>query len=745
MGYNKIPLALRYNDTTNNAEGLIEFQLNLSDVGDVCDSDTSPNPGDVLTYDTSSRCWKASATPAVAAGALSALTDICAGVTSVTQYQALVWNGTEWCPSTIPTGGGGGAVNSVNTQTGDVSLYLSSLSGVDTSDLQEDHHIIYDGANWTSQYSQKLFIVASNPNVDTLVKGEVVYVSDVTTGGDPEVSLARADSTATMPSIGVVAENIPQNQTGPVISFGTALGLIFDIAPSAGDVGKTVYVSPTNAGQVTVTKPTNANHLIQNVGILVDDSPIKVKVTGVGRANDVPNSATFTGDITLNGGNIVMTGSETVDGVNISARDAVLTTTTTTANAALPRSGGEMTGDITMAGSQTVDGRDLSVDGAKLDGIEDFADVTDATNVAAAGALMDSNDTVTPTNLDSTINAQYDIPYRSAGNTFTHTTATSQSVNFLGTQANLGNLTDVSVESATEGQSLVFSAGEANAWIASTLDTGAGFVDGPTVSSTFSSIEVDDIKVNRLLESRPTCITHFSDWLSLDVRNNGYSPSLAGGASHVQDSNLVTMNTTEYGIGVTRLKSGTTGNAQSRIMTYDAAVAPSTCGVSFAARVCPSGAWTSGTNEGVITMGLHNKSNTANEHPNAGAWFQYDHSSSNWQAITGWFTVSSNTDTGISATPESFQVLQIMIDENWETFEFYINGSSVATHLISTHNVPTSSRYGFTFSVRNGSLAGPASFTTVGNELFLDWDYRKLTHTATDRGESYIKKTLSGE
>ena len=57
---------------------------------------------------------------------------------------------------------------------------------------------------------------------------------------------------------------------------------------------------------------------------------------------------------------------------------------------ALPVAGGQMSGNITMAGSQTVDGRDLSVDGAKLDAIEASADVTDATNVAAAGALMDS-------------------------------------------------------------------------------------------------------------------------------------------------------------------------------------------------------------------------------------------------------------------------------------------------------------------------------------------------------------------
>jgi hypothetical protein len=85
-------------------------------------------------------------------------------------------------------------------------------------------------------------------------------------------------------------------------------------------------------------------------------------------------------------GNIVAGG--TVDGVDIAARDGVLTTTTTTANAALPKAGGAMTGAITT--NSTFDGRDVATDGTKLDGIEASADVTDATNVTAAGALMDS-------------------------------------------------------------------------------------------------------------------------------------------------------------------------------------------------------------------------------------------------------------------------------------------------------------------------------------------------------------------
>ena len=46
-------------------------------------------------------------------------------------------------------------------------------------------------------------------------------------------------------------------------------------------------------------------------------------------------------------------------------------------------------GNVTTSG--TVDGRDLATDGSKLDGIEASADVTDATNVDAAGAVMNSD------------------------------------------------------------------------------------------------------------------------------------------------------------------------------------------------------------------------------------------------------------------------------------------------------------------------------------------------------------------
>lgn len=99
-----------------------------------------------------------------------------------------------------------------------------------------------------------------------------------------------------------------------------------------------------------------------------------------------PAAATFT-DITTSG-NITVAG--TVDGVDIAAQSSILTATTATADAALPKAGGTMTGDITFNSSQLFDGRDVSADGTKLDTIETNADVTDTANVTAAGAVMDS-------------------------------------------------------------------------------------------------------------------------------------------------------------------------------------------------------------------------------------------------------------------------------------------------------------------------------------------------------------------
>ena len=108
---------------------------------------------------------------------------------------------------------------------------------------------------------------------------------------------------------------------------------------------------------------------------------------------------------------------------------------TTTANSIgtkLPKSGGQMTGNITMSGSQTVDGRDLSVDGAKLDGIESGATadqsaseiLTAIKTVDGAGSGLDADtlDGVNSTSFlrsDAADSASQDITFNGGGGAVT--------------------------------------------------------------------------------------------------------------------------------------------------------------------------------------------------------------------------------------------------------------------------------------------------------------------------------------
>ena len=101
-------------------------------------------------------------------------------------------------------------------------------------------------------------------------------------------------------------------------------------------------------------------------------------------AVNVADKRLFTED---NGGSIVELGTNpsTID-INAGTVDGAVIGGTTPA--AITGSTVTSTGNIVVTG--TVDGRDVATDGTKLDGIEASADVTDTTNVTAAGALMDS-------------------------------------------------------------------------------------------------------------------------------------------------------------------------------------------------------------------------------------------------------------------------------------------------------------------------------------------------------------------
>ena len=142
-------------------------------------------------------------------------------------------------------------------------------------------------------------------------------------------------------------------------------------------IGTVTDATPDTLSRTTVLSSSNSDSLV-NFGVGTKDVFCTLPAAKA-VVEDGSNNVNIGNNLTLGG---------TVDGVDIATRDGVLTTTTNTADAALPKAGGQMSGNITMAGTETVDGRDLSVDGTKLDTI--------ATNATAVGGAngVDFNDDV---------------------------------------------------------------------------------------------------------------------------------------------------------------------------------------------------------------------------------------------------------------------------------------------------------------------------------------------------------------
>ena len=260
---------------------------------------------------------------------------------------------------------------------------------------------------------------------EALAKGEVVYVSGVS-GNTPVVSKADANDASKMPAYGLAEDAASLNAAVNIVTFGT----LYDFDTSSFSAGDTVYVSNT-AGAITSTAPATESSLLQNIGTVIRPhaSAGSIKVGGAGRTNATPN---------LNDGNVFigngsdkavarsLTGDDISGGTITSfASTGIDDNATSTAITIDSSQNAAFSGNITLSG--TVDGRDIATDGTKLDGIESgatadqtnaeiraaveaasdsnvftdadhtklngieaSADVTDAANVTAAGALMDS-------------------------------------------------------------------------------------------------------------------------------------------------------------------------------------------------------------------------------------------------------------------------------------------------------------------------------------------------------------------
>lgn len=307
--------------------------------------------------------------------------------------------------STLPiSGSGGGTVTDVTASlplasTGGATpaISLGGLSTLGTSSQIMAINSAGTGLEYVPQ--QVVEVVEAN---STISKGDPLYVSGFNSGTSIAiVDKADASDPNKMPSVGIASDNISLGATGEMKVIGIANSINVNAIPSLGSnplVNDIIYVA--SGGGLTSIKPTGTN-LIQNVAIVLKASGSgSLQVTAIGRSNDLPNipqGNIWLGDsngvpaaLTPGANNTVLTSNgttaswsttalsnylplaggamtgpittnSTFDGVDVAARDAVLTTTTNTANAALPLTGGTMTGPITM--SANINMSNTSVDG----------------------------------------------------------------------------------------------------------------------------------------------------------------------------------------------------------------------------------------------------------------------------------------------------------------------------------------------------------------------------------------------
>jgi hypothetical protein len=208
---------------------------------------------------------------------------------------------------------------------------------------------------------------------EALSKGDVVYISGAS-GANTLVAKAQANSTSTMPAFGFANRDALSGTNVQIITFGNIYGSgtypLDTTTDSEGNpltVGDEIYVSSIVAGGYTNVKPSNETNLIQNIGkiVRVNVSNGVIKAGGAGRTNATPNldsAKMFLGNSSNQSVSVAMSGDVTIDNTGVttvgtinSVAVATVTSGAALGAAALPKSGGAMTGAIT--GNQDITGK----------------------------------------------------------------------------------------------------------------------------------------------------------------------------------------------------------------------------------------------------------------------------------------------------------------------------------------------------------------------------------------------------
>jgi hypothetical protein len=135
-----------------------------------------------------------------------------------------------------------------------------------------------DATGMVRAFVRDSVIVGYNNTGSTIALGRIVYASGSFSGA-PTIALAKADSSATMPAIGVTIQTIADGTYGRIMQ----VGLLEDVNTSTYSVADVLYVSAVTAGLPSITRPTYPNHS-QEIGTVIVDDPTVGAIQIVARA-----------------------------------------------------------------------------------------------------------------------------------------------------------------------------------------------------------------------------------------------------------------------------------------------------------------------------------------------------------------------------------------------------------------------------------------------------------------------------
>lgn len=260
------------------------------------------------------------------------------------------------------------------------SGFDSDFTAKSTSDLSEGSNLYYtdNRADTRINLQTGSNLDLSSKSTTDLSEGSNLYYTD--TRADARIAAATtADLTEGSNLYYTTARG--DSDTGVYISGNRSYGNITTTGYIAGPA--TMTIDPAAVGDNTGTLVVAGNLQVDGTTTTINSTTLEVEdknvVLGPNAANDAANNgagltvtqpdtsnATLIYDTTSTqwefnkdldvAGDITVSG--TVDGVDIASRDSTLTSTTTTANAALPKAGGTMTGALIVnAGDNGLDVR----------------------------------------------------------------------------------------------------------------------------------------------------------------------------------------------------------------------------------------------------------------------------------------------------------------------------------------------------------------------------------------------------